>query len=69
MTRIAPLFVSDRSAAAMLDMKLDRFRALVAAGALPTPCRIAGDVERWDVDELRATIKGWKPVEHGGIDV
>lgn len=69
MTKITPMFVSDRSAARLLDMKLDRFRELVAAGALPSPCRIAPDVERWDVEELQAALKGWKPPEHGGIDV
>lgn len=51
------LAVTDRTAAAMLDMSRDRFRALVSQGALPKPTRI-GPEERWPVDTLRAILRG-----------
>lgn len=53
----APLFASEASAARLLDMKPGQFRELVRAGHLPAPKRI-GDVERFDVDELRRVLRG-----------
>lgn len=57
MTATRPLAVSDKSAAAMLDMPLTRFRRYVDQGALPTPCKI-GDDERWRVADLDAVLTG-----------
>ena len=61
MSRHAPLFVRAATAAAILDMTPREFRALVQTGALPAPCVLAGDIQRWDVEELRATLRGQKP--------
>lgn len=49
-----PLFASERTAAALLDMKPAEFRALVTAGSLPGPSLL----ERWDVSELQAIMRG-----------
>lgn len=54
-----PLFASDKTAARMLDMKPDDFRALVDRGHLPPPRRI-GNLERFDMAELQAVIRGDK---------
>ena len=56
-----PLFASERRAAQLLDMTPGQFRELVDAGALPPPCALAGTVRRWDVEELRAIMRGEKP--------
>ena len=53
----APIFATDRTAAKLLDMKPAEFRELVEAGALPGPRKI-GDLDRWDVDELRRIVSG-----------
>ncbi|WP_225027681.1 hypothetical protein [Xinfangfangia pollutisoli] len=60
MSKFAPLFASERSAAGMLDMRPAEFRALVQAGALPEPIRI-GPHERWSVVDLDAIVRGHKP--------
>lgn len=52
-----PLFATDATAARLLDMTRPQFRALVDAGALPGPVAH----QRWDVDELRAIMRGDKP--------
>lgn len=57
MSKHAPIFASERTAAQLLDMKPAEFRALVDRGALPGPRRL-GDLERWDVEELRRIITG-----------
>jgi hypothetical protein len=51
------LFASERTAARLVDMKPDEFRALVDRGLLPPPRRI-GNVERFDLAELQAVIRG-----------
>lgn len=53
----APMFASERSAAALLDMKPAEFRRLVSAGALPPPVRI-GALERWNVAQIEAALRG-----------
>lgn len=53
----APMFASERSAAALLDMKPAEFRRLVSAGALPPPVRI-GPHDRWNVAQIEAIIRG-----------
>jgi hypothetical protein len=62
----APLFPSARTAAKLLDMKPDQFRALVEAGSLPSPCKVDG-IERWDIEELKATLRGYKPKVSDGF--
>ena len=57
MTKHAPLFASETSAARLLDMKPAEFRALVEGGHLPRPRDIAG-LKRWDVAELQKVING-----------
>ncbi len=54
---LQPMFVSETSAARLLDMRPAEFKRLVAAGHLPKPRSIGGH-SRWDVDELRKIIKG-----------
>ena len=49
-----PLFASEATAAALLDMKPTEFRELVAAGSLPP----ANKLNRWDVAELQAIMRG-----------
>ncbi|MCE8005995.1 hypothetical protein [Aestuariivita sp.] len=57
MSNHRPLFVAERSAAKLLDMKPADFRALVDEGVLPKPAEIGG-FERWDVEQLRAIASG-----------
>lgn len=52
-----PIAVREATAAAMFDMPVSKFRALVKAGAMPKPLRIGGS-ERWPVEKLRAVISG-----------
>ena len=51
------LFASERTAARLVDMKPDEVRDLVDRGLLPPPRRI-GNVERFDLAELQAVIRG-----------
>lgn len=53
------LFASERTAARLLDMKPGDFRALVDRGHLPPPRKI-GNLERFDLAELQAVIRGDK---------
>lgn len=53
----APIFASERTAAALLDMKPTVFRALVQRGALPPPVMIGGH-ERWSVAQIEAVLRG-----------
>ena len=61
-----PLFASERTAARLLDMKPVELRAMVAAGHLPGPRRI-GDLERFDMAELSAVLRGEKIGTGGGV--
>ncbi|MDB6455201.1 helix-turn-helix transcriptional regulator [Falsirhodobacter sp. 20TX0035] len=63
------LYASERSAARLLDMKPTEFRALVDAGALPRPVKIAGAVERWRVQDLDAILQGTKPKPNEEFDL
>ena len=66
MSRFTPLFVHERNAALLLDMKPVEFRALMEAGHLPKP-RLIGGFERWDVEALRKIANG-EMAETGGMD-
>jgi len=57
MTSFTPLFVSERSAAKLFDMRPAEFSALVKDGHLP-PARDIGGLKRWDVLDLRRIISG-----------
>lgn len=59
MQREQPIFASEKTAARLLDMKPDDFRALVDRGHLPPPRKI-GNLERFDLAELQAVIRGDK---------
>lgn len=54
-----PIFASELTAARLLDMTRADFRALVDRGHLPPPRRI-GNLERFDLAELQAVIRGEK---------
>lgn len=51
-----PAFASDRTAAALLDMKPAEFCELVEAGHLPKPIE-RGGMKRWDVEHL---VRIWR---------
>lgn len=55
--RPAPFLASEKTAAALLDMKPAEFRSLVQAGALPPPENFHG-FQRWRVKELEAIASG-----------
>ena len=58
-------FASERSAAALLDLKPIEFRGLVDSGVLPKATQIGG-FERWDVEQLQTIARGEAA---GGIGV
>ena len=64
MTAITPIFVSETTAAKLLDMKPAEFRALVEAGHLPKGREIAPGVLRWVTDDLRR-IRSGEAIEAG----
>ena len=49
-----PLFASEATSAALLDMRPAEFRTLVAEGALPPSVSFG----RWDVNHLEAIMRG-----------
>jgi predicted DNA-binding transcriptional regulator AlpA len=51
----APYLVSDKQAAALLDVSRSTFRRYVAAGLLPQPVRI-GSATRWRWADIEAAI-------------
>jgi len=57
MGRPAPIFASEKTAAALLDMKPVEFRSLVERGVLPQPHDIHG-FTRWRVSEIEAIGNG-----------
>ncbi|EAQ22822.1 hypothetical protein [Roseovarius sp. 217] len=57
MPRPAPILASEKTAAALLDMKPAEFRSLVERGALPGPQEIHG-FARWRVADLEAIWTG-----------
>ena len=52
-----PIFVKARSAAALADMSVRKFRYLVSDGKLPAPVKIEGLV-RWDREVLIDALRG-----------
>lgn len=62
--KVQPILATERTAAALLDLSVDKFRELVRFGYLPKPRIIAPGVLRWDVAALQAIASGLK-VEGG----
>lgn len=58
MAASSPILASDKTAAALLDMRLAEFRRLVEAGVLPPGREIAPGLVRWDTEQLRAIGRG-----------
>lgn len=58
MGRISPIAVAEKTAAKMMEMAPVEFRRLVNSGSLPSPVRIAGDLQRWRVSDLEAVLNG-----------
>ncbi|MDF1717843.1 MAG: hypothetical protein P1U75_14400 [Antarcticimicrobium sp.] len=58
MTKVTQIAVREANAARMLDIQRSDFRRLVSLGALPPPVTVAGDIELWLVDDLRAILTG-----------
>lgn len=56
--RPTPIHASEPTAAALLDLPVKEFRALVNAGHLPRGQEIAPGVVRWPVDDLRRIVAG-----------
>jgi len=53
----APILVSEKSAARLMDMKPAEFRLLVDAGAFPPPQKY-GELPRWRYADLEAVASG-----------
>ena len=58
MASLSPLLASDKTAAALLDLKPTEFLRLVEAGVLPPGREIAPGLVRWDTEQLRAIGRG-----------
>jgi hypothetical protein len=58
MASVAPILASEPTAAKLLDLKVNEFRALVKGGVLPKGREIAPGLVRWPVDDLRRIASG-----------
>jgi hypothetical protein len=63
--KLEPLFASEASAAALLDMKVAEFRTLVTSGALPSAVRF----NRWDVSSIVTIMRGEASRPQEGFDL
>lgn len=63
-----PIFVKATTAAALLDMTLAEFLALVEVGALPAPIMVGGRYERWDVAQIKAVLGG-ENIQHEDFEI
>jgi len=68
MTRITPFYVTEKSAAALLDMGVAEFRSHVEAGHLPRGQEIVPGTLRWDAEALRMIGRGDAIEGMGGVD-
>lgn len=57
MTAPRPILLSEKNAAAVLDMPRTEFKRMVDCGALPRPVQI-GRLERWCYADLEAIVTG-----------
>lgn len=55
---IPQIAVTEKTAAAMLDMSRQEFQKLVACSALPAPAKIPGEEPRWRVADLERIVSG-----------
>ena len=69
MARLTPIWCSDATSAALLDMAVSEFRALVAAGCLPDGQEIAPGVKRWNFELLRSLATGKLHRPDGGLEL
>lgn len=53
-----PLFTNEANTARLLDLSLEKFRECVRNGHLPRGREIAPGEARWDVEDLRAILRG-----------
>ncbi len=58
MTRITPFYVTEKNAAALLDMSAAEYRVHVEAGHLPRGHEIVPGALRWDAEALRSIGRG-----------
>ena len=58
MSKIAPFFAKEETAARLLDMGVTEFRALVVNGHLPKAREIAPGVSRWNSEDIRKLDQG-----------
>lgn len=58
MTHFSPIFVSDVTAAKLLDIPLAKFREFVDLGYFPPPRMIAPNTPRWDYEFLKTYVSG-----------
>ena len=65
--RPTPIWASDSTTAALLDMRPAEFRAQVEVGNLPPGREIAPGVLRWNTDDLRKLAKGDLARPDGGL--
>ncbi|WJS83529.1 hypothetical protein [Paracoccus sp. TOH] len=69
MKSLTPFLASEKTAAALLDMKPAEFRELVKAGHLPRGEEIAPGVMRWETDHLRNLRAGRLARPDGGLEL
>ncbi|MBM2320507.1 MULTISPECIES: hypothetical protein [Roseobacteraceae] len=58
MTRHTPIMASETTAARLLDLRTNEFKALVDEGHLPPGHEIAPGVVRWDTEVLKRISAG-----------
>jgi hypothetical protein len=58
MANLTPILANEKTAAALLDMPVTEFRALVDGGHLPKGREIAPGVIRWEAEALRQIARG-----------
>lgn len=58
MTRPTPIMASEATAARLLDLRTNEFKALVDDGHLPPGHEIAPGVVRWDTEVLKRISAG-----------
>lgn len=59
--RLRPLVVDARKLAKLLSCGLRTIRTMDAAGRLPRPLRLGGNLVRWDLREIAAWLQAGAP--------
>lgn len=65
---ISPMFAQVDVAAALLGMDVPTFKRLVENGSLPGPCEVSG-VQLYDMEDIRATLRGATPQHQSDFDI